>query len=44
MTFNIRECDNSIKIRKLSQILLKEKVDICFIQETCSTNGKWFSG
>lgn len=44
MIFNIRECDNSIKRRKLSQILLKKKVDMCFIQETGSTNGRWFSG
>lgn len=32
-TFNIRGCKNSLK-RRLSQIILKGKVDLVFIQET----------
>lgn len=32
-TYNVRGCGISIKRRRLSQLLQKSKVDLCFIQD-----------
>lgn len=34
ITFNVRGCSNSIKQRRIKNIMLKGKADVCFIQES----------